>query len=746
LIGLSATNRLQWLEDRIGFRSRPSTPAKGEGNSPGAGSRSAHDGFRPDIEGLRAVAVLAVVLFHGEVPGVGGGFIGVDVFFVISGFLITGLLWREVSTAGTVRLRGFYGARARRLLPASATVGVVVVVCSALLLPPLLARRIIGDAIASALYVSNIRSAVQGTDYFTATSISPTPFQHYWSLGLEEQFYLVWPAVIIATAWLVRHARRRTGADATSSPGPYLVVLVLIGAMSFAASLVITRVQPPVAFFSLPTRAWELAVGGAVALTVAQWRRLSPLPAAVAGWAGLGVILLGCIRLDSTTPYPGTAALVPVLGTALVIGAGCAAPARGVGRVLALRPMRAVGRVSYSWYLWHWPVQLVLVSLLWPGHPTTARLVGGLAGAALSGGLAAFTLRFIENPLRYAAPVRRSAARSLALGGAVTAVAVSVGLALLVVVPNPVGHGPAAPALTVTAAPVPTGRNVESYDAAVHHAFAQVQAAVAASADLKAVPSNLDPPLARAGAERGPGCVLGLFEVDQPECATGDTASMTTVALVGDSNAFMWSPLFQQLAAPRHWRLETLTKGACPLLDLPYVNPIIGREYTECDRWRAQIIARLQTEHPRLIVLSMYRGYGATTSLRPYESAWIESLTRLVQQLRGAGSQVLVLGPIPQPNSVVPDCLSVHLDDATACSLRRAKAVNQPGIEAETSATKARGGQYSDLTALFCTADRCPVIVGNTLVYQDSNHLTPEYARLLAPVIGALIDRALVSS
>jgi peptidoglycan/LPS O-acetylase OafA/YrhL len=722
----------------------PSTPAKGDSGSPGAGSRVAHDRFRPDIEGLRAVAVLAVVLFHGGVPGVGGGFIGVDVFFVISGFLITGLLWREVSTSGTVRLRGFYGARARRLLPASATVGVVVVICSAVVLPPLDARRIIGDAIASALYVSNVRFALQNVDYFTASAISPSPFQHYWSLGVEEQFYLVWPAVIIATAWLVRRARRRTGTHALSSVRPYLVALLLIGAVSFAASLVITRMVPPVAFFSLPTRAWELAVGGLVALTVAQWRRLSPLSAAVAGWAGLAVILLGCTRLGATTPYPGTAALIPVLGTALVIGAGCAAPARGVGRVLALRPMRAVGRVSYSWYLWHWPVQLLLVSLTLPGHPMTGRLVGGVAGAVLSAGLAALTLRFIENPVRYAAPVCRSAARSLALGGAVTAVAVSVGVALLIVVPNPVGRGPAAPTLTVTAAPVPAGRNVELYDAAVQHAFAQVQAAVTASADLKAVPSNLDPPLARAGAEKASGCFLGLYEVDQPECATGDTASTTTVALIGDSNALMWSPAFQQLAAPRHWRLETLTKGACPLLDLPYVNPVIGREYTECDRWRAQVIARLQTEHPRLIVLSMYRGYGATTSLRPYESVWIESLTRLVELLRGTGAQVLVLGPIPQPDSVVPDCLSVHLDDATACSPLRAKAVNQPGIAAETSATKAGAGQYADLTALFCAADRCPVIVGNTLVYRDNYHLTLEYSRLLAPVIGALTDRALI--
>src|SRR3984885_13545794 len=165
--------------------------------------------FRPGIEGLRAVAVLAVVLFHAEVPGVGGGFVGVDVFFVLSGFLITGLLWREANTPGTVRLRRFYGARARRLLPASATVGVITMIGAAAFLPPLQSRPAIADGIASAVYVSNYRFIQQDVDYF-ADTMPPSPFQHYWSLGVEEQFYLVWPALIIGAAWLTRRVRRRT--------------------------------------------------------------------------------------------------------------------------------------------------------------------------------------------------------------------------------------------------------------------------------------------------------------------------------------------------------------------------------------------------------------------------------------------------------------------------------------------------------------------------------------------------------
>jgi peptidoglycan/LPS O-acetylase OafA/YrhL len=717
----------------------PQTDTVSPGHRLAAGRRTPSRGFRLDIEGLRAVAVLAVVLFHAGVPGVGGGYIGVDVFFVISGFLITGLLWREVTTAGTIRLGRFYGARARRLLPASALVGVATAMGAAVLLPPLQARSVLGDGIASALYVGNYRFAIHGTDYLAADT-APSPFQHYWSLGVEEQFYLLWPALIIGTAWLIR----RASSSATSRMNPYLVVLAVVAAVSFAVSVACTHASPPWAFFSLPTRAWELAAGGLVALSASHWRRLPALPAAIAGWGGLAVILLSCNQLGEKTPYPGTAAPLPVLGTALVIGAGCATSGAGAGRLLSLPGMRAIGRVSYSWYLWHWPVLLLMPPLL--GNSTG--LGGRLAAVMVSAGLAVITLHLVENPARFAAPLRESAARSLTLGGAATAVAVCAGIVLVMLVPVPVGRGVAAADPKITAMPPPSANHtVDPYDAAVQSGFAQVQAAVAASANLQAVPSNLDPPLAEAPADKPVvfvnGCVRSWLEVGQSECATGDTASATTVALVGDSHAAMWSPPFKQVAEQRHWRLETLGKITCPLQDLPIVSPYLGREYTECVQWRGQVLARLQAEHPQLIVLSMSRRYGADFSFTAYDLAWIQSLTRTVAQLRSTGAKVLVLGPIPDPHSTVPTCLSAHLDDAGACSPPRSVAVNGAGIAAEQAATVAGGGQYADLTALFCTAERCPVIIGNHLVYRDDNHVTIEYAQTLAPVIGALADRAL---
>lgn len=703
--------------------------------------------FRGDIEGLRAVAVLAVVLFHADVPGVGGGYIGVDVFFVISGFLITGMLWREVSTAGTVRLRRFYGGRARRLLPASATVGVATAIASAVLLPSLQAKAVIVDGITCALYVGNYQFLLQGVNYLASIS-PPSPFQHYWSLGVEEQFYLIWPALIIGTAWLIRRAHRRTRDHAASSQTPYLVVLALVAVLSFALSLVLTYWFPSVAFFSLPTRAWQLAVGGLMALTAGQWRRLPALAAAIVGWGGLALVLLACTRLGTTTPYPGSAALLPVLGTALVIGAGCAASTQGCGRVLSLGPMRAVGRVSYSWYLWHWPVLLLAPFLL--GHPLG--LAAKLAAVIVSGGLAVLTLHLIENPLRFAVKLRRSPIGSLALGGVATVIAVCVSVALLVSVPAPVGRGAPAAAFTITAAPPPAGYDIYPYDMAVQYAFAQVRDAVAASADVKAVPSNLDPPLARAADENKglflDGCLLNIWEFRQPGCpAGGDTASTTTVALVGDSHAAMLAPAFQQVAAQRHWRLDTVGKAGCPAMSVPIANPIHRLISDLCEQYHGQMIARLRAEHPRLVVVGMTRWFGDDGFYQPgfkaYDPVWIHGLTHLVQELRSIGATVLVLGPVPLPGSVVPICLSGHLDDATACSPRRSTAVNQPGIADESAATKAGGGQYADVTDLFCTADRCPVIVGNTLVYFDKDHVTAEYIRLLTPVMGALADRAL---
>lgn len=710
--------------------------------------------FRPDIEGLRAVAVLAVVLFHAGVPGLGGGFVGVDVFFVISGFLITGLLWREAGQTGSVSLRRFYGARARRLLPASATVGIVTMVASVLLLPPLQIKTVSIDAITSALYVSNYWFAATGINYFGKDSLlAPSPFQHYWSLGVEEQFYLVWPVLIIGTAWLIRRVRRiDAGPEATSSKRPYFAILAAIAVASFGLSLVVTYVLPPMAYFSLPTRAWQLAVGGLIALTAVQWSRLPARLAAIAGWAGLAMIVLACLRLSATTIYPGVAALLPTMGAALVIAAGCAVPSGGCGHVLGLRPMGAIGKVSYSWYLWHWPV-LVLAPLV-IGH--SLDLPARLAAVAVSVGLAVITFRLIENPLRFAAQLRRSPRASLGLGAAATALAACVGAVPLIVLPSPVGRGPAATPITLSAASISPGSSVEAHEASVGNLFAQVQAAVAASVELRAVPSNLQPPLtdqtAQFKAISTNGCLRLPLQGDQPECVSGDPASTTTVALIGDSRAAMFNPAFQLIAEQRNWRLEMMSKAACPVVDLPLTKHFDGlaEKFQRCENWRDHIMARLRAERPALVVISMARGYGRDgtgiwkqAGFEYFDSAWIQALNRTIGQLRDMGSQVLLLGPTPDPIASVPECLSGHLDDAAACSAPSSQnALSRSGIAAEAEATVSAGGEYADLTELFCAAGRCPAIVGNMMVYFDAGHVTREYSEFLAPVLGAITDHA----
>nr|WP_234835098.1 acyltransferase family protein [Mycolicibacterium stellerae] len=692
--------------------------------------------FRSDIEGLRAVAVIAVVAFHAGVPGVGGGFIGVDVFFVVSGFLITGLLWREASTTGTVGLAKFYGARARRLLPAAVTVLIATCAAAAVLLPPLQARSVIGDGIASALYAGNYRFAIQGTDYL-ASDVPPSPLQHYWSLGVEEQFYLLWPALIIGTGWLLaRAARRRTSGGTSRSAAPYVVVLAVLAAASFMISLAWTEDWPSWAFFSLPTRAWELAVGGLVALTAGAWRHLPGPSAAVVGWGGLALIVVTCTQIAEGSPYPGTTALLPVLGTALIIGAGCATPDLGVGRFLSKPTMRSIGRLSYSWYLWHWPVLLLGPALL--GRPLG--LAGDLAMVVVSFGLAVATLHLIENRVRFAPSLKDSPHRSLAAGGALTALAVAACLVLLMLRPVPVGQGMAGapvavgPAAPSAAAPPP----VSVRD--------QVLAAVAKSSEPGPVPANLTPAL---NAIAKPevfvnGCVLSWRDVAQPDCVSGDAGAPTTVALVGDSHAAMWQPALDPVARERHWRLETMSKVLCPFLDLPINSPYLGRKFTECEQWRGSVMARLFKEKPQVVVLDMSRRYGADFGFTSYDQAWQDRLTLVVQTLRRTGAKVLVVSQVPDPHETVPTCVSAHMDNGSACAPSRADGLNDGGIAAEAAATAAGGGQYVELSELFCTAEVCPVIVGNTLVFRDDNHITTDYAQVLAPLLTESVERALV--
>jgi peptidoglycan/LPS O-acetylase OafA/YrhL len=335
--------------------------------------------FRPDIEGLRAVAVAAIVLFHAGVPGIGGGYIGVDVFFVISGFLITSLMMREVATTGGLSLLRFYGRRARRILPASALVLVTTILAGYHWLGFLRGDEIAADGRWAALFASNFNFAAQGVDYLQSQS-APSPLQHFWSLAVEEQFYLVWPAVVVLLIWLgLRHAT------------PLLLSLVVACSLGFSIWHTGTW-----SYFSPATRAWEIGTGCLLALVADRLDRLpSPVSTALAG-AGLGGIVVAALSFDDGTTYPGWAAALPVGATVLVLaGRGDA--------LLGLAPLRWLGQISYSLYLWHWPVLIIGEQAF---GPLPGRARSGLVLLSLA--LAIITYAFVENPIRRNPRLQRS--------------------------------------------------------------------------------------------------------------------------------------------------------------------------------------------------------------------------------------------------------------------------------------------------------------------------------------------------
>ena len=357
-----------------------------------AGTAPGDRRFRPDIEGLRAVAVLLVVLYHARVPGMGGGYIGVDVFFLISGFVITGLLLRERGASGKTGLLEFYGRRCRRIIPAASVVTLATVVASYHWLGFIRAGQIAADARSSALFVANFHFIALGTNYVSAQH-PPSPLQNLWSLAVEEQFYLVYPTLVLVLAVVWRRfgfERKLAGA------------LVLAVVASLAWSIYETPRNATVAFFSPFTHAWELALGGLIALASPHLSRL-PKPWAVAmTWGGLAGVIAAAVAYDDRTAYPGSAAALPVLGTALVIAGGAATPARGAELLLGTRPSRWLGRLSYSLYLWHWPILTIAAQQA----GKTLSLARNLLLCFFALGLSIVTYFLIENPVRHLAVPR----------------------------------------------------------------------------------------------------------------------------------------------------------------------------------------------------------------------------------------------------------------------------------------------------------------------------------------------------
>ena len=360
--------------------------------------------FRPDVQGLRAIAVALVVLFHAHVPGLDGGYVGVDVFFVISGFVITGVLLRERTSAGSTSILNFYARRVRRILPAATLVIIASVIASYVLLGPVSGGQTASDARWASVFLINIHFASTGTNYLSS-QLPPSVLQNYWSLAVEEQFYLVYPTIFLAVAGLSLRAslHRRLG-----------LVLSALVVLSFGASVVQTANSPTAAYFSPLPRVWELALGGLVAVSTVYLRRLPTQIAAILSWLGLGAILLAAVVFSAATPYPGWRVALPAVGAALVIAGGVVTPTYGVERLLGLRLLQWIGLVSYSLYLWHWPVLTIAAERSGSGSLSVSR---SLLWVLVSLGLAIVTYLLVENPIRHSRFLGIKRWATLVLGG-----------------------------------------------------------------------------------------------------------------------------------------------------------------------------------------------------------------------------------------------------------------------------------------------------------------------------------------
>ncbi len=710
------------------------------------------------------MAVLSVVLYHAHVGAFRGGYVGVDVFFVISGYLITGLLWREVQDRGRPSMGAFYARRMRRLLPAAMLVLVVTMIAALIWLPPLEIPSVSKDGVATALYGGNYRFALAQTNYL-ASSGPPSPFQQYWSLGVEEQFYLVWPWLLAAAAIGWRPLRRRLiggderwrGLERLHRPMASTAVAVLgvLGLASFALSLWLTRVNEPWAFFSLPTRAWELAAGGLVALAAPKLRLLPDALASALGWAGLAVVIWSALAFSGSTPFPGTAALAPVGGTAAVLAAGIIH--RPFGPVLALgrSGMRLVGRCSYSWYLWHWPVLIIVPVAL----DRSLDVWEYLALAAASGLLAVATYYLVENPARrsrwLSARPRRSVTGGLALSGAGVCACLVAAQSL----PSLVGHG-TAPLAAITASHRSPGTATAMDKPAAAQLAAdqsQVAQALTASVARTSVPANAEPPVSQAALSSSlpfkDGCLLNFYVTAVVPCQFGDTSSSTSVVLFGDSHAAMWFPAFERLAESRHWRLIVWAKADCPpVVDVRLsgaglfgVNPNAG-----CTQWRNSVLAHIQALHPLLVVLGMAPNYAPPGGVTQDGPQWLQGVSKVIRSVRTSGAHVMVMGPIPSPSGSVPDCLSTHLNDVAHCDVPTGGhhdptlvGYDVTGLAAERAAVRAAGATFVDVKPWFCTTTTCPVVVDNLLVFQDNTHITQPYATYLAPLVADEVRLAL---
>ncbi|MET3567222.1 peptidoglycan/LPS O-acetylase OafA/YrhL [Leifsonia sp. 563] len=671
-------------------------------------------GFRPEIQGLRAVAVLAVVLYHLWPERLTGGYVGVDVFFVISGYLITAHLFRDFSRTGRVPLTTFWGRRIRRLLPASLLVLAVSCVAVYLWAPATTWDASARQLIASALYVQNWLLAANAVDY-SAMSESATVAQHFWSLSVEEQFYAVWPLILIGLFWIA--GRRVKSTSRTSGRTVFIIGLAVISVLSLAFSIYYTAVNSAGAYFVTPTRVWEFGAGGLAALLAAD-RRFSGPAATLTAWAAVCALAFAATTYTAATPFPGFTAIVPVGATvALILCCGNPHP-YGPGWWLSRRPATFLGDVSYSLYLWHWPAIVILPFIL--GHPLgwktkIAILIGATA-------LAWVTKVAVEDPVRRGRLLRSGwRPYGFALAGGAAVVALSAVLVIVPTVGTPVAAAPRSGACQGPAA-------------LTHEAACSP---VTGTVDVSRV--------AVAVSKEQPLCLPGFEGSELVTCSYGAPASKATkkVAIVGDSHASAWIPALDAVGKKRGWQVVSYVKTSCPatlaLRVLP--NETTDANQAACHQWVKNLNARLASDSTvsAVFTASFSSAYTfASPPDHPLADPAIDGFLDEWEGWRASGKRVYVFEDVPRTiGTSVPTCLAGHASDPMSCAVPRASAL-PPSMVITQAATQADQQHHVTRIALrdrFCDEQWCYPQVGSVIVYRDFSHLSREYATALAPYI-----------
>lgn len=684
-------------------------------------------GFRPEIQALRAFAVMVVVLNHLWPGRLTGGFVGVDVFFVISGYLISAHLLREVERTGRIRLGGFWARRARRLLPASLLVLAVAAGGVLIWVPMGQWQLALGQIAASALYVLNWLLLAQSTDYFTSAS-SPSPVTHYWSLSVEEQFYLAWPLLILVAWFLARRLVTR---------GRVLVITLLgvVAVASFAYSVYLTGTEPSAAYFSTLSRTWEFGLGGILAVVFAE-RSLRGHLADWASWIGWAALAASVIVINDSDPFPGVLALVPTLATVLIIAAGSSSGGANLNRVSGFAPIQFLGGISYSLYLWHWPLIILLPYVIGRDIGDVWRI--GILAASIA--LAWMTKRWVEDPAR----------RTRLLVGRpawITFAATGVGMAIILGMTIPPiaavdSRRGAASAELSSLAMDPTecfGARAANNDCADSHVLAYPDALLFTNeAQGGAVPGV---PEECSTIDEATGLRECVFGSPQPDAER-------TVAVVGDSHALHYVAALRKLAADAGWRVKMVIRTGCmPIAYDQAVVPLWApNTAAECREW-----ARAAVEHvaadpdvDMVVFSSLSREYGYLDGTPPaeqdissaYEGTWAPWIA--------AGKQVLVLADTAflQKGDVL-SCIARSRGAVDPCTNRADVVLAKPDpMVVAAEALDSRDVGVFDPNDYLCTSDGvCHAVVGGIPAYVDHNHLLQAFAMTLADPIAAAADQ-----